>query len=61
MDVPAVPYDSVAAGDVTGDGRSEIIVTWISGLWYWDGVTLDWTKVSNTAPTQVIASDLTGD
>jgi hypothetical protein len=53
--------DSVAAGDVTGDGLSEIIGTWSSGLWYWDGATLDWTKVSNTAPTQVTAGDITGD
>ena len=32
----SLPAYSVTAGDVTGDGRVEIIGTWSNGIWYWD-------------------------
>jgi Tol biopolymer transport system component len=49
----------IAAGDFTGDGKEDVASCWENdGLWYQDGATLDWTKVSNTAPTQVTAGDV---
>ena len=50
----------IAAGDFTGDGIADVTSCWDSGLWYQDGVTQSWTKVSNTAPTRVTAGDVTG-
>ena len=39
----------------------QVASIWDSGLWYQDGAGFDWTKVSNAAPTQVTAGDVTGD
>ena len=50
----------IAAGDFTGDGIADVASTWSSGLWYQDGATFDWTKVSNEAPTKLTAGDVTG-
>jgi hypothetical protein len=52
---------SLTAGDVTGDGRFEIIGTWSNGLRYQDGARLDWTKVTDTAPDNLTAGTVTGD
>ena len=40
-----------------------MVSCWDSGLWYQDGSTLGWTKVSvsNTAPYKVTCGDVTGD
>ena len=55
------PNGAIAAGDVTGDGKADMISCWSSGLWYQDGGTFDWTKVYGTAPHKVTAGDVTGD
>jgi hypothetical protein len=57
------PYETdgdIAAGDFTIDGKADVASSWPDGLWYQDGDSLDWTKVSNTAPTHITASDVTG-
>jgi hypothetical protein len=52
----------VTAGDVTGDGRAEIIGTWSSGIWYWDVAAAEWTKMTASNPTgEIAAGDFTGD
>jgi hypothetical protein len=55
-----VPSGDIAAGDFTGDGKADVASIWSSGLWYQDGDTLDWTKVTSTAPYTVTAGDVTG-
>jgi hypothetical protein len=58
------PYpdgEEIAARDFNGDRKADVASIWGDGLWYQDGDTLDWTKVSNTAPTQLTAGDVTGD
>ena len=56
------PDGPIAAGDVTGDGKADMVSCWNSGLWYQDGDTLSWTKVSvSTAPYKVTCGDVTGD
>ena len=57
----SVPHGAIAVGDVTGDGRADIVACWNSGLWYQNGATLDWTKVYNVAPGKVAVGDITGD
>ena len=53
---------SVTAGDVTGDGRPEIVGTWSVGIWYWDFAATTWTKLSTDTTNEDIASgDFTGD
>ena len=54
------PDGDIAAGDFNGDGKADVASCWESGLWYQDGATLDWTKVSGTAPDNVTAGDVTG-
>ncbi len=39
----------IAAGDFTGDGKADVASNWTSGLWYQNGATLDWTKVTSAA------------
>ena len=52
----------IAAGDFTGDGKADVASCWnIDGLWYQDGITLDWTKIDNSSPYHVTAGDITGD
>jgi hypothetical protein len=52
----------VTAGDVTGDGRFEIIGTWDNGIWYWDLVALAWTQMTSYATDgDIAAGDFTGD
>ena len=47
--------------DFTGDGIADVASCWDNGLWYQDGSTLGWTKISDSAPNQVTAGDVTGD
>ena len=57
----STPSGPIAVGDVTGDGKADMVSCWPSGLWYQDGVTLGWTKVWSVAPSQVAVGDITGD
>jgi hypothetical protein len=57
----SVPSGPIAVGDVTGDGRADVVSCWPSGLWYQDGATLGWTKVYSTAPSKLAIGDITGD
>jgi hypothetical protein len=47
---------SVAAGDMNGDGRSDIIGTWSNGIYYWDVVEMDWTQLSTDTTQNGIAA-----
>ena len=52
----------VAVGDITGDGRAEIIGAFSSGIWYWNPATSGWTQMYNSVPSGPIAAgDVTGD
>jgi hypothetical protein len=57
----ANPGGDIAAGDFTGDGKADVASIWPSGLWYQDGTTLAWTKVSGSGSLSLTAGDLTGD
>jgi hypothetical protein len=47
---------------VTGDGRSEIIGTWSSGIWYRDVAESSWTQMtSDVTDGDIAAGDFTGD
>ena len=50
----------IAAGDFTGDGKADVASNWSSGLWYQNGATLGWTKVTSTASNRVTAGDVAG-
>jgi hypothetical protein len=52
----------VTAGDVTGDGRDEIIGAWNNGIWYWNFITSAWTQMTAGVTTgDIAAGDFTGD
>jgi hypothetical protein len=59
------PYNytpgAIAVGDVTGDGRADMVSCWGSGLWYQNGATNGWTKVYHKAPNRIACGDITGD
>jgi hypothetical protein len=56
-----VAPSKIAVGDITGDGRAEIIGTWSTGIWYWNPVTSLWTKMWSNVPSGPIAAgDVTG-
>ena len=57
----STPSGPIAVGDVTGDGRADMVSCWPSGLWYQNGATLGWTKVYSIAPSKVAVGDITGD
>jgi hypothetical protein len=50
----------IAAGDFNGDGIADVASIWPGGLWYQDGATFEWTKVSNEALTKLTTGDVTG-
>ena len=59
--VGTTPY-KVTAGDVTGDGRAEIIAYWDTGIWYRDFAAGKWTKMWHNVPSgDIAAGDFTGD
>jgi hypothetical protein len=52
----------VTAGDITGDGRYEIIGTWSDGIWYWDFLASKWTQMTTYVTNRDIAAgDFNGD
>jgi hypothetical protein len=52
----------VTAGDITGDGRAEIIGTWDSGIWYRNVAASSWKKMNSSVPSgEIAAGDFTGD
>jgi hypothetical protein len=51
----------VAAGDIRGDGKADIVASKDSGLEYQNGTTLEWTKVKDIAPDRVAVGNVTGD
>ena len=59
----STPNGPIAIGDVTGDGKGDMISCWPSGLWYQNGAgaTLGWTQVNSMAPSKVAVGDITGD
>ena len=56
-----IPDGAIAAGDITGDGKTDVAGIFDGGLWYQDGATFDRIKVSGTPPNDVTAGDVTGD
>jgi hypothetical protein len=54
------PDGDIAAGDFTGDNKADVASCWSNGLWYQDGSTLGWTKISDSAPVNLTAGDVTG-
>jgi hypothetical protein len=50
------PPFNITAGDLTGDGRPEIIGTWSVGIWYWDVVAATWTLLSTDTTNEGIAA-----
>jgi len=57
-----VTTGDIAAGYFNGDGKADVASSWGDlGLWYQDGATLDWTKVSDSAPDRLTAGDVTGE
>ena len=58
---PNVPSGDIAAGDFTGDGKADVAANWSTGLWYQNGVTRAWTKVSDIACNNLTVGDVTGD
>jgi hypothetical protein len=56
----STPSGPIAVGDVTGDGKADMVSCWPSGLWYQNGATLAWTNVYSVAPSQVAVGDITG-
>jgi hypothetical protein len=58
----APPAFHITAGDVTGDGRPELIGTWSVGIWYYDFAAADWTELTtDTTNDDIAAADFTGD
>jgi hypothetical protein len=55
------PADMVAAGDVDGDGVSDLIGVWGNGLWVKLSATSNWSKLSTIAPTHIASGDMNGD
>jgi hypothetical protein len=52
----------VTAGDVTGDGRDEIIGAWGSGIWYWDATASTFTQMTTlTGAIDIAAGDFNSD
>ena len=51
----------IAAGDFNGDGLADVASSWVSGLWYQDGATFQWTLVIDLVPDSLTAGDVTGD
>ncbi len=52
----------IAAGDFTADGKADVASIWEGfGLWYQNGATLAWTRITWSPPDRVTAGDVTGD
>ena len=52
----------LTAGDVSGDGRAEIIGIWDSGIYNWNPATDSWTELTSWVTTgDMAAGDITGD
>ena len=52
----------LTAGDVTGDGRDEIIGAWGSGIWYWDVTASTFTQMTTlTGAIDIAAGNFTAD
>ena len=59
---PSSTTGDIAAGDFTGDGKVDVASIWKDeGLWYQDGLTLEWVKIDDLPPYSVAAGDVTGD
>jgi hypothetical protein len=58
----APPAFHITAGDVTGDGRPEVIGAWSVGIWYYDFVAATWTQLTaDTTKGDIAAGDFTAD
>ena len=56
------PAYSLTAGDVTGDGRDELIGAWFNGIWYYDFVAAGWTRMTtDVTDGDIAAGDFNGD
>jgi len=57
----STPTGPIAVGDITGDGKADMVSCWPTGLWYQNGATLGWTMVYSVAPSQIAVRDISGD
>lgn len=55
------PASKVAAGDVDGDNKADLIAVWTSGVWVKNSLKGTWTKISANIPTDIAAGDMSGD
>ncbi len=55
------PSGAIAVGDVTGDGKADMVSVWGSGLWYQNGATWGWTQEYSKAPDRIAVGDINGD
>jgi hypothetical protein len=59
---PGADVISLTAGDVTGDGRAEIIALRTNGIWYWDEAEQEFTQMTTETTTgDIAAGDFNGD
>jgi len=59
---PGADVISLTAGDVTGDGRAEIIALRTNGIWYWDEAEQEFTQMTTDTTTgDIAAGDFNGD
>jgi hypothetical protein len=62
QDRTGVVPKSVTTGDVTGDGRDEIIVSFDDGIWYWDVTAQQWTQMTSyVTDGDIAAGDFNSD
>jgi hypothetical protein len=51
----------VAAGDLDGDGKDDLIGVWSSGLWVMSSLSGNWAKISVSLPVSIASGDMNGD
>jgi hypothetical protein len=54
----ATPAEQIAAGDIDGDGRDELIVVWSNGVWIKYPKTGIWQQISTSKPKWISSGKL---
>jgi|GEM_PF-2295765 len=57
----SIPAQSVAAGDIDGDGTDDLIGVWSSGVWAKYSSTGTWAKICTPLPSDIASGDMDGD